>query len=147
MLVLLSYRAVRRLTPLHIRNASASERLLRIYIYFLTVRRGGCRGNGGSYEALAAMHDKSREDRKNDEAAGILPTVPAAAAAAAAAERAWAARARRLRAKKEPCVLPDRLLHRVRERGRALQYALSKCHRLLAPTLRDLDSLNWDQTC
>lgn len=88
----------------------------------------------GSYEALATMHDKSREDRKNDEAAGIItPTgasgdgggaaaggggggggVDAAAEKAAGAERARAARARRMRAKNEPCLLPDRLLHRVR---------------------------------
>ena len=88
----------------------------------------------GSYEALAAMHDKSREDRKNDEAAGLITPTPAgsgaaggagggagggggmdaAAEKAARAERARAARARRLRAKNEPCLLPDRLLHRVR---------------------------------
>lgn len=92
----------------------------------------------GSYEALAAMHDKSREDRKNDEAAGLIfPTgagsgaaagggggvgggvgMDAAAEKAARAERARAARARRLRAKNEPCLLPDRLLHRVRRNCR-----------------------------
>lgn len=70
-----------------------------------------------SYETLAAMHQKSREDREKDEAAGILPGGDAAGGGGGGGAEASAktvARSRRLRAKNEPCVLPDRLLHRVR---------------------------------
>lgn len=78
-----------------------------------------------SYEALAAMHGKSRDDREKDEAAGILSAGATGegsdTAGAARAEREWAARAKRLRDKNEPCVLPDRLLHRVRT---VLMYSL-----------------------
>ena len=72
----------------------------------------------GSYEALAAMHQKSRQDREKDEAAGILPSGVSGGAAGgtgggAGASAVTAARSRRTRAKNEPCVLPHRLLHRV----------------------------------
>lgn len=66
---------------------------------------------------------KSREDREHEEAAGITQDgnrsvgigggAGASAADTARAEQAWAARTRRLRDKNDPCVLPDRLLHRV----------------------------------
>lgn len=74
----------------------------------------------GSYEALAAMHQQSREDRENDEAAGILPAGGRSGrdgggggGGGMGASAAAVARTRRLRDKNEPCVLPDRLLHRV----------------------------------
>lgn len=98
-----------------------------------------------SYEALAAMHDKSREDRKNDEAAGIIIPMGASIAAgvgggmdaaaekAARAERARAARARRLRAKNEPCLLPDRLLHRVRGNRKYCLHRATSCVKAIAP--------------
>ncbi len=66
------------------------------------------------------MHQKSRQDREKDEAAGILPSgtgsgggAAGGAASSTGASAATAARSRRLRAKNEPCVLPHRLLHRV----------------------------------
>lgn len=71
-----------------------------------------------SYEALATTHRESREDRENDEAVGILPTGArgdmGGVGGGGAATAAIAARTRRLRAKNEACMLPDRLLHRVR---------------------------------
>ncbi|CAM9451788.1 unnamed protein product [Ectocarpus sp. 6 AP-2014] len=72
-----------------------------------------------SYEALAAMHQQSREDRENDEAAGILPAGGRSGrdggggGGGKGASASAVARTRRLRDKNEPCVLPDRLLHRV----------------------------------
>eukprot|EP00903_Cladosiphon_okamuranus_P011632 g10941.t1 len=73
-------------------------------------------GHQLSYETLAAMYKKSREDREKDEAAGILPgsgTGGVDGGDGLGASATTAARSRRLRAKNEPCVLPDRLLHRV----------------------------------
>ncbi|CAM9378289.1 unnamed protein product [Ectocarpus fasciculatus] len=74
-----------------------------------------------SYEALAAMHQRSREDRENDEAAGLLPAGGRSGSGGGGGgggggmgpSAAAVARTRRLRDKNEPCVLPDRLLHRV----------------------------------
>lgn len=90
----------------------------------------------GSYETLAAMHQKSREDREKDEAAGILPGSDAAGGGrggGVGASATTAARSRRLRAKTEPCVLPDRLLHRVRAQSESGK--LSVCSS--APTPRN----------
>lgn len=74
-----------------------------------------------SYETLAAMNEKSRGDRENEEVDGMATDMTSSgaggeadAASALRAGRARAARARRLRDKNEPCLLPDRLLHRVR---------------------------------
>ncbi|CAM9288099.1 unnamed protein product [Ascophyllum nodosum] len=72
-----------------------------------------------SYEALVAMHQKSSEDRidcEGEEAWGARCRSNEAGAVRnsnARAQQTWVARARRLRDKNEPCVLPDRLLHRV----------------------------------
>lgn len=69
------------------------------------------------------MHQKFREDGEKDEAAGILPNSDTTGGGrgggrggggGVGASATIAARSRRLRAKNEPCVLPDRLLHRVR---------------------------------
>lgn len=65
------------------------------------------------------MHQKSREDHDNDEVDGVAPAGGsggprgAGGGVCAAGSASAVARSRRLRAKNEPCALPDRLLHRV----------------------------------
>ncbi|CAM9214402.1 unnamed protein product, partial [Sphacelaria rigidula] len=73
-----------------------------------------------TFESLAAMHDKSRENRNTDVTSNAARMETGNswiggrdARNSANAERVRAARARRLRDKNESCALPDRLLHRI----------------------------------